>query len=173
MKKKSIVIIVLLVFIITFWGVAKTFKSSDTDINDDNNFSLEIVTSDSLNIKQLDLSDLYDYNIFYYHISDAILTYKGSSYGLEDALKQGVISMDKIIEICENYANENKISSDTYLDGGSKIYKFDNFTIIKCNIDGSNNSDVYIGVSGMNLSDITDSDSTSTLSESTDWLEQE
>ena len=166
MKRSFILIIVLVIIFISIWSITKTFKSS----NSNNEFNLEIVKSTSLSTKQLDLNGLYDYNIFYYHISDATLTYKGSSYDLEDALKQNVISMDEIIEICEEYANENKISSDTYLDGGSRIYEFDNFTIIKCNIDGSNNRDVYIGVPDMDLSDITDSNST--LSESTDWLEQ-
>ena len=48
--------------------------------------------------------------------------------------------------------NEN-ITGDMYKDGGSMIYQYDTYTIIKCHtIDG--NRDVYIGTKEMTLNDV-------------------
>lgn len=94
----------------------------------------------------------YGYNIYTYDGSANILI-NGEEISLKDALLNNKITIDEIIAKAEKDLKDKKISGDTYKDGGSKIYKYDNYTIIKCHtLEG--NRDVYIGTRDMTLNDI-------------------
>ncbi len=72
---------------------------------------------------------------------------------LEDALKSGKITIDGIIAKANNDNKNNLIQSDMYKDGGSMVYKYNDYTIIKMHtVNG--NRDVYIGAPEMNINGI-------------------
>ena len=75
------------------------------------------------------------------------------SISLRDALLQNKITMDEIIEKANKDLEENIITGDMYQDGGSMIYQYSNYTIIKFHtLDG--NRDVYIGTKDMKINDL-------------------
>lgn len=93
----------------------------------------------------------YEYTVYYYGISEVYLKYKESRYPLFNALNSNMISAEDIIEKCEKDAKNGFITSEMYKDGGSKIYRYKDFTVIKYNtLDG--NKDIYIGIPEMNIS---------------------
>lgn len=97
-------------------------------------------------------SEKYDYNIFAYMGQVSILI-DDEEMPLRDALLEGKITMDEIISKANQDVQDQKISGDQYNDGGSMIYKYGNYTIIKVhNLEG--NRDVYIGTPNMTLNDL-------------------
>ncbi len=104
--------------------------------------------------KIIDKSEVerYDYNIYTYDGSVNILI-NGEEMSLKDALLNNRITMDEIIEKATKDLDEKKISGNMYRDGGSIMYQYENYTIIKCHtLDG--NRDVYIGSKGMSINDV-------------------
>lgn len=72
---------------------------------------------------------------------------------LKEALLNNKIAMEEIIQKANEDANNKIIESDMYNDGGSMIYKYENYTIIKVhNLNG--NRDVYIGSKDMSLNSV-------------------
>lgn len=104
--------------------------------------------------KILDKSETnkYDYNIYSYDGSVNILI-NGEEISLRNALLQNKITMNEIIVKANEDLSEKKITGDTYKDGGSQIYNYENYTIIKYHtLEG--NRDVYIGTKTMTINDI-------------------
>ena len=90
----------------------------------------------------------YDYSIYAYMGSVNIII-DGIEYSLKDALKSNKITMEKIIE----KAKKDIPDAIVYRDGGSTVYHYENYTIIKVNkVNG--NRDVYIGPKDMTLNDV-------------------
>lgn len=76
-----------------------------------------------------------------------------SSISLREALLQGKINMNEIIAKANKDLDSKIIKGDILKDGGTMIYKYENFTIIKYHtIDGKR--DVYIGGKDMQISDL-------------------
>lgn len=97
-------------------------------------------------------TDKYDYNIYTYDGSVNILI-NGKEMSLRNALLENKITMNEIIAKANKDLKDNKITGDTYKDGGSMIYSYENYTIIKYHtIEG--NRDVYIGTKTMTINDI-------------------
>lgn len=93
-------------------------------------------------------TDKYDYSIYAYMGSVNIII-DGTEYSLKDALKSNKITMEKIIE----KAKKDIPDAIVYRDGGTTVYHYENYTIIKVNkVDG--NRDVYIGTKDMTLNDV-------------------
>lgn len=83
-----------------------------------------------------------DYKIYEYCLTNEKITINKKQYLVSEYLKTNSdeSSIKKII-------NTLKLK-DTYLDGGTKIYKGNNLTLIKCNtLDG--NKDIYVGNKNM------------------------
>ena len=107
-------------------------------------------------------SDKYDFNIYSYKGTvDVIID--GEKMPLKDALINNKITIDEILEKAYKDANEKKIIyGDVYRDGGSKFYLYNDYSILKLNIEGFDeeeivkviNKDLYIGVPSMNINDI-------------------
>lgn len=94
-------------------------------------------------------TDKYDYSIYSYDGSVNILI-NGKEMSLRNALLENKITMNEIIEKANQDLRNEKITGDIYKDGGSQIYNYENYTIIKYHtIEG--NRDVYIGTKGMNF----------------------
>lgn len=97
-------------------------------------------------------TDKYDYNIYTYEGAANILI-NNEEISLRDALLNNKITMNEIIQKANQDLKDKKISGDMYRDGGSMIYQYKNYTIIKCHtIDG--NRDVYIGTPELTINDL-------------------
>ena len=97
-------------------------------------------------------TDKYNYTIYAYDGSVNIKI-DDKEYSLKDALLESKITMEEIIQKANKDLDNNKITGDMYKDGGSMIYQYDTYTIIKCHtVDG--NRDVYIGTKDLKLTDV-------------------
>ncbi len=105
-----------------------------------------------LNNKDLD-ADKQDFNLYYYGLEEVTVKVNGKTMSLEEALRSGKVTLQGIVAKANKDLDAKKIKGDTYKDGGSIIYQYDTYTIIKCHtLNG--NRDVYIGIEGMSLNDV-------------------
>lgn len=104
--------------------------------------------------KILDKSETnkYDYNIYSYEGSVNILI-NGKETSLRNALLENKITMNEIISKANEDLKNEKITGDIYKDGGSQVYNYENYTIIKCHT-LAGNRDVYIGTKDMTINNI-------------------
>lgn len=105
-------------------------------------------------------SNKYDYNIYSYKGTVDILI-NGEKMTLRDALLNDKITVDEILEKAQKDAKVDRtIYGETYLDGGSKFYIYNDYQILKCNAEKiienemSHIKDLYIGVPSMNINDL-------------------
>ncbi len=97
-------------------------------------------------------TEKYDYNIYAY-LGEVNIVINGKEMSLREALLENKITMDEIIAKANEDVDSEKIKGDMYKDGGSMIYRYEEYTIIKVhNLDG--NRDVYIGIPEMELKDV-------------------
>ncbi len=97
-------------------------------------------------------TEKYDYNIYAY-LGEVNIVINGKEMPLREALLENKITMDEIIAKANEDVDSEKIKGDMYNDGGSMIYRYEEYTIIKVhNLDG--NRDVYIGIPEMELKDV-------------------
>lgn len=100
-----------------------------------------------------DLSKKYDYDIYYYGLDSITIQINNENIDLRQALMENKVTMEEIIEQADKDSKNEVISSDQYKDGGTMIYLYDTYTIVKSHsLDG--NRDVYIGVPEMRLDDV-------------------
>lgn len=116
-------------------------------------FELIVEKSEEKEAKKiLNNTELYknnsDYNLYYYGLNKVDITVDNKTMSLEEALRSGKITLDGLIIKANKDLNENLIKGTMYKDGGSMIYKYEDYTIIKYHtLDG--NRDVYIGTPEM------------------------
>ncbi len=97
-------------------------------------------------------TEKYDYNIYAY-LGEVNIVINEKEMPLREALLENKITMDEMIAKANEDVNSKKIKGDMYKDGGSMIYRYEEYTIIKVhNLDG--NRDVYIGIPEMELKDV-------------------
>ncbi len=97
-------------------------------------------------------TEKYDYNIYAY-LGEVNIVINGKEMSLREALLENKITMDEMIAKANEDVDSEKIKGDMYKDGGSMIYRYEEYTIIKVhNLDG--NRDVYIGIPEMELKDV-------------------
>lgn len=120
------------------------------------NYLLEIKENDKKEKSKITVNDLankYNYDIFYYGIDNITIEINNEKMDLKEALKNDIITMEQIIEQAEKDSEAGVIGSDMYKEGGTMIYFYDTYTIIKSHsLDG--NRDVFIGVPEMRLNDV-------------------
>ena len=110
------------------------------------------ITYDGTILESYPETNKYNYTIYAYDGSVNIKI-DDKEYSLKDALLESKITMEEIIQKANKDLDNNKITGDMYKDGGSMIYQYDTYTIIKCHtIEG--NRDVYIGTKEMTLNDV-------------------
>ena len=91
-----------------------------------------------------------DYNLYYYGLHDVYVTVDGCTLPLKEALSYGKVTIDGIIADCNRRSAIGEIEEYRYKDGGSVIFDFGDYKIIKYHtLDG--NRDVYIGNSSMDI----------------------
>lgn len=66
----------------------------------------------------------------------------GVSYNIKDAISKGVLDEDKLIQKLKNDRKNGKSTSEMYKDGGTIIYRYKDYSIVKYNtVDGD--EDMY------------------------------
>ena len=106
-------------------------------------------------IKVLNNQDIYEsnpsYDLYYYGFENIYVNINNEEdLKLEDALKQGKVTLDAIIAKANKDLENKVIEGDMFKDGGSMIYKYPKLTIIKSHtLEGDR--DVYIGIPEMTM----------------------
>lgn len=118
------------------------------------NSSFELIYTREKNLgidKIIETGELEQYKYDIYSFGGSVnITVNNETISLKEALLQNKISMNDIIYKCVQDDIDNKIKVDMYSDGGTIIYKHDEYWIIKYHsLDG--NRDVYIGMPNMNF----------------------
>ncbi len=137
----------------------KLVKSDDISTEGFREFELEVEPSTEKQ-KRLILSEdtdgfisfghFSDKNLYYYGLDKVMITIKGFTMPLETALENGRITLDGIIANCNQDVADGELEELVYKDGGSQVYKYPDYTIIKYHtLDG--NRDVYIGSTDMDI----------------------
>ncbi len=91
-----------------------------------------------------------DYKLYYYNLHDVYVTVDGDTLTLKEALTYGKVTLDGIIAECNRLASLGIIKETDYKDGGSSMFDFGDFRIIKYHtLDGDR--DVYIGSADMDI----------------------
>ena len=131
------------------------YKNEEIINNYEFNYLLEVQKSENIEKKKITVDGLqnkYDYDIYYYGIDSATIEINNQKIDLIEALKNDKVTMEKIIEQAEK-DSKSVITSDMYKEGGSMIYFYNSYTIIKRNsLNGDR--DVYIGIPEMRLNDV-------------------
>lgn len=87
----------------------------------------------------------YEYMVYSYGLDKVYINLGTGLTPLSMALRDNLISMEDIIEKCDRDVEKGIIPNIMYQDGGSKVYKYDDYTIVKYNtLEG--NKDIYIGI---------------------------
>lgn len=135
-----------------------TWYNKDAQVINDyeNNFLLEIKSSEKReteNIVTNELKEKYNYNIYYYGIDSLKVKIDGEKIDLKEALKTEKITMEQIINQAEKDKETKIISVDILKDGGTKIYNYGSYIIIKrhsiIGLKEGYIEDVYIGIPEM------------------------
>ena len=144
--------------LITYKGIVKETYPAQIDSNNistdgypDFILLVEKASNKKLN-KILNNKDLYKYNseydLYYYGLKSVNVRVDGEELTLEEALKSGKVTLDAIIARANKDLDNKYITGDMIKDGGSMIYKYSEYTIIKSHtIEGDR--DVYIGTPDM------------------------
>ncbi len=164
--------------VVTYSGDVKETYPAEIDTRDVrhgySDFELSVVESTQSEKKKiLNNSELYKYNVkfdlYYYGIDEVTVKVDNKEMTLEKALKDGYLTLEGILakankdvrEVEEIYAKAEEHQSmplilprvNTYRDGGTREYRYDYYTIIKCHtVEG--NKDMYICKPGTTLKDL-------------------
>lgn len=94
-----------------------------------------------------------DFNLYYLGLADVYVTVDGHTLPLKEALSYGKVTLDGIIAECNRLSSLGIVKEENYKDGGSSIYDFGDFRILKYHtLDG--NRDIFIGTDKMNINAI-------------------
>ncbi len=91
-----------------------------------------------------------DVNLYYYSLSEVNVFVDNQTIPLVVALEKGKLTLNAIIQKANIDVANGIIEEISYDDGGSSVFKYPNYTIIKYHtLDG--NRDVYIGSTDMDI----------------------
>ena len=167
-KKKISLILFVFIVVIAIVIIFKV-KNCSNELLKNNDFTLIYNQGENTKITKIidkNTSEYYDYDIYTYG-GDVIIEVKEKQYNFKE-LEEQIISIDKILEKAKKDTENNICQQSMYLDGGTTIYKYENYTILKYNTDFSNKKDVYVGNKNMKLEDIEEQNSA--LSDDSSWL---
>lgn len=121
-------------------------------------FRISVVASEKLEKKKIlnnaELNKINSkYYLYYYGIDEVNVQVNDKEMSLEEALRNGYLSIEEIIEKADEDATMAAIRKLSYDDGGTTEYHYQEYTIIKCNT-LVGNRDVYICKAGTNLNDL-------------------
>ena len=136
-------------------GKMSSIKTDDISVEGFREWEMKVVPSnDNVSKKIYDKAQPHDsdstshwhrqYNLYYHGLEDVIITVDGEQHSLAHALKRGKITMSAILAKANRDVSDGIISDLRYKDGGSAVFKYPDYTIVKYHtLDG--NDDMYIG----------------------------
>ena len=136
-------------------GNMASIKSDDISTEGFREWEMKVVPSNEPNNKKImektpphdsdTTSHWYkQYNLYYHGLEDVIITVDGEKHSLAHALKRGKITMSAILAKANQDVSDGVIQDLRYKDGGSAVFKYPDYTIVKYHtLDG--NDDMYIG----------------------------
>lgn len=131
-------------------------KAVKIEIKSADKFELKIgkntVNEKIKKIIDADKTELFDYNVYEYNC-DINIDVDGEEMSLKEALLKYPNLANEIIAQANYDLSKEKIKGDMYKDGGSMIYYYNDYTIIKMHTIGGNR-DIYIGTTDMTMQDI-------------------
>ncbi len=136
-------------------GNMASIKSDDISTEGFREWEMKVVPSNEPNNKKImEKTQPHDsdttshwykqYNLYYHGLEDVIITVDGEQHSLAHALKHGKITMSAILAKANRDVADGVIQDLRYDDGGSAVFKYPDYTIVKYHtLDG--NDDMYIG----------------------------
>ena len=136
-------------------GNMASIKSDDISTEGFREWEMKVVPSNEPNNKKImEKTQPHDsdttshwykqYNLYYHGLEDVIITVDGEQHSLAHALKRGKITMSAILAKANQDVADGVIEEISYDDGGSSVFKYPDYTIVKYHtLDG--NDDMYIG----------------------------
>lgn len=119
-----------------------TVELAQTIINR-SEFTLIFEKSNQAKLVNIVEKGTFPVNVYY---GNVYVIVNGTKYPLAEAIKKRVISPADILNQCEQDVDDGKIECQTIKDGGSKVYQYKKYSVLKMNvIDGAN--DMIIGPS--------------------------
>lgn len=129
-------------------------SGAEIDVDGYDDFEITVVESENaekkkvLNNRELDKLNS-DYDLYYYGLDEVNVKVNNKEMTFENALREGYITLTGLL----TKANRDGVEQDSYDDGGSKRFHYEDYTIIKYNtIDG--NHDLYICPPGTSINDL-------------------
>ena len=126
-------------------------SGADIDVDGYDNFEITVVKSENaekrkiLNNREVDKLNS-DYDLYYYGLDEVNVKVNNKEMTFENALHEGYITLSGLL----SKANRDGVERDSYDDGGSIRFHYEDYTIIKCNtIDGDH--DLYICPKGTSI----------------------
>ena len=136
-------------------GNMASIKSDDISTEGFREWEMKVVPSNEPNNKKImEKTQPHDsdttshwykqYNLYYHGLEDVIITVDGEQHSLAHALKRDKITMSAILAKANQDVADGVIEEISYDDGGSSVFKYPDYTIVKYHtLDG--NDDMYIG----------------------------
>lgn len=143
-------------------GKMSSIKTDDISTEGFREWEMKVVPSNETGKKKvMDKTQPHDsdttshwykqYNLYYYGLEDVIITVDGEQHSLAHALKRGKITMSAILAKANQDVSDGNIEDLRYDDGGSVVFKYPDYTIVKYHtLDG--NDDMYIGTPDIDIS---------------------
>lgn len=129
-------------------------SGADIDVDGYDDFEITVVKSENaekrkiLNNREVDQLNS-DYDLYYYGLKEVNVKVNNKEMTFENALREGYITLSGLLV----KANRDGVERDSYDDGGSIRFHYEDYTIIKCNtIDGD--YDLYICPKGTSINEV-------------------
>ena len=137
-----------------FENINKDFKSREYictytfNLQYNNNFNLIYERRKDLGIDEiLKKGEVCNYSVYSFG-GNTKIEINGEKLNLRDAILNNKISIDDIIRKCADDEINKRVETSEYSDGGTTIYKYKDYWIVKCyTLDG--NRDIFIGMPNM------------------------
>ena len=142
-------------------GKMSSIKTDDISVEGFRDWKMKVVPSNEHTTKKIyNKAQPHDsdseshwyrqYNLYYHGLEDVIITVDGEQHSLAHALKRGKITMSAILAKANQDVSDGVIDELVYKDGGSQVYKYPDYTIVKYHtLDG--NDDMYIGTPDIDI----------------------
>ena len=140
-------------------GAMSTIRSDDISTEGFREWELKVTPSNEATRKKIiskqqphnSTSDWHrHYNLYYYGLDGVGIDVDGKNMSLEKAINQGMITMSAILAKANQDISDGIIEDLRYKDGGSAVFKYPDYTIVKYHtLDG--NDDMYIGTPDIDI----------------------
>ena len=131
-----------------------TISGADIDVDGYDDFEITVVKSETSEKRKIlnnkELAKLNgDYDLYYYGLDEVNVNVNNKEMTFENALREGYVTLSGLLA----KANRDGVERDSYDDGGSTRFHYEDYTIIKYNtLDG--NHDLYICSPGTSINDL-------------------